>query len=132
MDLNAPSAKTSPSRRDFLHWTSAGLGGAALAALLGRDVRANATAAATAGVHAPSGVLHFPAKAKRAIHIYLCGGLSHVDSFDYKPDLYKSHGKGLQSNERPDVFFGQVGLLHQPMFDFKQRGRSGLWVSDMF
>jgi hypothetical protein len=129
--MNDPfRSNPAPSRRDFLHWTTAGLGGAALAALLGRDNRLAAAATTPGGRLA--GALHFPARAKRAIHIYLCGGLSQVDSFDYKPELYKAHGKGLQSSEKPDVFFGQVGLLHQPMFDFKQRGRSGLWVSDLF
>src|SRR5204862_7652409 len=74
---------------------------------------------------------HLP-KAKRAIHIFLCGGLSQVDSFDYKPELEKLHGKSLTADERPDVFFGQVGLLRRPDWGFKQRGQSGKWVSDLF
>jgi hypothetical protein len=60
------------------------------------------------------------------------GALSHVDSFDFKPDLVDSHGKSLASDERPDVFFGQVGLLRKPDWGFRRRGESGLWVSDLF
>lgn len=67
-----------------------------------------------------------------AIHIFLCGGLSHVDSFDYRPQLARLHGQPLPSGEKPDVFFGQVGLLRQPDWQFRQRGASGLWVSDLF
>ncbi len=62
----------------------------------------------------------------------MCGGVSQVDSFDYKPDLDRLHGKSLTADERPDVFFGQVGLLRRPDWAFQQRGNSGLWVSDLF
>jgi hypothetical protein len=58
--------------------------------------------------------------------------LSQVDAFDYKPALEKLHGKSLTADERPDVFFGQVGLLRKPDWNFKQRGQSGMWVSDLF
>src|SRR5262249_19455536 len=44
----------------------------------------------------------------------------------------KAHGKSLQSSERPDVFFGQVGLLRNPDWEFRQRGQSGLWISELF
>ncbi|MSR57298.1 MAG: DUF1501 domain-containing protein [Planctomycetaceae bacterium] len=118
-----------PSRRDFLHWVSCGLGGAAFLHLAGRDQRARAAGISGEADDPPP---HFPAKAKRAIHVYMCGGLSQVDSFDYKPALEKFHGKSLAADERPDVFFGQVGLLRQADWQFKQRGASGLWVSDLF
>ena len=58
--------------------------------------------------------------------------MSHIDSYDYKPGLDKAHGKPLGSSEKPDIFFGQVGLLRRSDFAFKQRGQSGLWLSDMF
>lgn len=118
-----------PSRRDFLHWVSCGLGGAALLHLLGRDRPASAGGVSGEADDPPP---HFPARAKRAIHIFLCGGLSQVDSFDYKPALETYHGKSLSADERPDVFFGQVGLLRKPDWEFKQRGQSGLWVSELF
>jgi len=66
------------------------------------------------------------------IHITLCGGLSQVDTFDHKPDLERLHGMPLSSKERPDVFFGKVGLLRKSDWTFKQRGQSGLWVSELF
>lgn len=105
------------NRRDFLHWTAQGLGGAALASLFAQDGKSETH-------HAP--------KARRAIHICLCGALSQVDSFDYKPELTRLHGSSLQSSERPDVFFGQVGRLRQSDWAFHRRGRSGLWISDLF
>lgn len=117
------------NRRDFLSWSSQGLGSVALASLLMGDKPARA--AGTPG-EALDAAPHFPAKAKRVIHIYACGGVSQVDAFDYKPELAKQHGKPLTSSERPDVFFGKVGLLCKSVYDFKQRGQSGLWVSDLF
>jgi hypothetical protein len=109
-------------RREFLHWVKCGLGGAAVGSLLMRDGIASPDARAT----------HFKPTASRVIHICLCGGLSQVDSFDYKPELHRLHGKSLEADERPDVFFGNVGLLRQPDWNFKQHGRSGLWISDLF
>jgi hypothetical protein len=115
-------------RREFFSWVSNGLGGAALANLLTGD--GTAVAAPLMG-EAPDPPPHLPARAKRAIHICLCGALSHIDSFDYKPALAKFHGKPMPTSEKPDVFFGQVGLLRKNDWEFKRRGRSGLWVSDL-
>src|ERR1041385_8268205 len=101
----------SVNRRDFLSWPVCGLGGAALLSLLTRD----GTLQAPAGPGEPGAPPpHLPPKARRAIHFYLCGGLSQVDSFDYKPELERLHGKSLSADERPDVFFGQVGLFRKP------------------
>lgn len=118
-----------PTRRDFLSWSTQGLGSVALTTLLLRDGQLRA--APVAGEAADPSP-HFPAKAKRVIQIYACGGVSHVDAFDYKPELVKQHGMSLNSAERPDVFFGKVGLLCKPLYEFKQRGQSGLWISDLF
>jgi hypothetical protein len=111
---------TSPSsRRDFLSFPIRGIGAtAALSLLLNDRARADAP--------------HFPAKAKRVIHICLCGGLSQIDSFDYKPTLKRLHGKPLPGTEKPDVFFGQVGLLRTNDWNFQQHGQSGFWVSELF
>ena len=68
---------------------------------------------------------HFRPRAVRAIHICLAGAMSHLDTFDYKPTLVKMHGKSLVSSERPDVFFGQVGLLRKPDWEFHRRGERG-------
>ncbi|MBL9161829.1 MAG: DUF1501 domain-containing protein [Planctomycetaceae bacterium] len=116
-------------RRELFSWVQAGIGGAALASLLVAGDRLNAAASPETAVDRS---LHWPAKAKRVIHVCLCGGLSQVDSFDYKPLLAAHHGQPLPTLEKPDVFFGQVGLLRQSDWQFKRRGESGLWVSDLF
>ncbi|MEX0729115.1 MAG: DUF1501 domain-containing protein [Planctomycetaceae bacterium] len=112
-------------RRDFLSWTARGIGTAALLDLALRDRVVLSEESVAPRTH------HQP-QARRVIHINLCGGLSHVDSFDYKPALTQFHGKSLSVNEKPDVFFGQVGLLRKNDWEFKQRGESGLWVSELF
>jgi Protein of unknown function (DUF1501) len=117
------------TRREMLSWPVCGLGGAALLALLHSDRSIEgAVVPGEAGDPPP----HHVPRAKRAIHIYLCGGLSQVDSFDYKPELERLHGKSLTAEERPDVFFGQVGPLRKPDWEFRRRGQSGLWVSELF
>ena len=75
---------------------------------------------------------HTAPRARRVIHIVATGGFSQVDSFDYKPQLARLHGTPLKSDEKPDVFFGKVGLLRQSDWPFRQRGNSGLWVSELF
>jgi hypothetical protein len=74
---------------------------------------------------------HFPPRARRAIHIFSPGGVSHVDTFDYKPDLVKYHGQPLTGKGTLDPFFGKPGNLMQSLYPFRRRGRSGLWVSDL-
>jgi hypothetical protein len=115
-------------RRAFFSWVSNGLAGAAAASLLMRDGTLRAGQPGEASPPCP----HFAPKATRAIHICLCGAMSHIDTFDYKPGLIAAHGQALQSSTRPDVFFGQVGRLRRPDWAFRQRGQSGLWVSDLF
>ena len=116
------------SRRGVLDFSTASLTGAAFTSLLMRDRIARADAVPAEAKGTP----HLPVKAKRVIHLCLCGGVSHIDSFDYKPELEKFHGKSLQSEERPATFFNQVGLIRKNDWEFKQRGQSGLWVSDLF
>lgn len=67
---------------------------------------------------------HFPGKAKRVIFIYLPGGVSHVDSFDYKPKLIADAKNGV-------LYQGKRTLM-SPLWDFKPRGKSGLMISDLF
>lgn len=115
-------------RREFFSWVRNGLGSVAAASLLLRDGVVQAGVPGEATPACP----HFAPKANRVIHICLCGAMSHVDSFDYKPGLIASHGKSLDSPTKPDVFFGQVGRLRKPDWEFRQHGQSGLWVSDLF
>ena len=126
--IHSRSEWTTAHRRDFLAGLSGTLGGLLLAHFCGAP---SPVAAAVPG-EAADGPPHHPPRAKRVIRIFLCGGLSQVDSFDYKPALAERHGQPLDSAEKPDVFFGQVGLLHQPFWKFQQRGESGLWISDLF
>jgi len=116
------------TRRDFLNFSGNSLTGAALASLMMRDQTAKADSVPAEALGLP----HHSAKAKRVIHLCLCGGVSHIDTFDYKPELAAFHGKSLQSEERPATFFNQIGLIRKNDWEFKQRGQSGLWVSDLF
>ncbi|MDA1017143.1 MAG: DUF1501 domain-containing protein [Planctomycetota bacterium] len=113
-------------RRDFLNWGIQGLGATALLSMLQHD----GLLRAADGDRKPE-VASEP-KAKRAIHICLVGGMSHVDSFDYKPKLQSLHGKSLKYDKKPDIFFGRVGLLRKNDWEFKPRGKSGLMISEMF
>jgi hypothetical protein len=117
------------SRRQLFSWSAFGLGATALTGLLSRD-RLVQAAGIPGEAHDPPP--HLPAKARRVIHICCCGGVSQIDSFDYKPELARRHGQPLGGDEKPDVFFGQIGLLRTNDFAFQQRGESGLWVSDLF
>ncbi|NBS91542.1 DUF1501 domain-containing protein, partial [bacterium] len=99
------------NRRSFLDHAGTGLGSIALAWLLQRE--SLLAAPATNG-------LHLPAKAKRIIHIFSPGGVSQVDTFDYKPELEKLDGTKLTSKGELDTFFASPGLLRKSVFPFKQ------------
>lgn len=114
------------ARRGLLNSFATGFGGIALGSLLARESQA-----AKIPPEAADPPPHFAPKAKRAIQIFLQGGLSHVDTFDYKPKLAELHGKPTPG-EKPQGFMGRVGLLHRHHFEFKQHGESGLWISDLF
>jgi hypothetical protein len=106
-------------RRDFLSFAAQGIGATALMSLLSTSSSARAERIPGQASDPPP---HLPAKAKRVIHICLCGAYSQLDTFDYKPELAKRHGQPLGGDEKPDVFFGKVGLLRMNDFEFKQRG----------
>jgi hypothetical protein len=112
------------SRRHFLWSMGGGLGAIALACLLNEEAAAKTVAGGALRTH-------FPAKAKRVIQIFCCGGVSHVDTFDYKPDLVKHDGKELTDKGKIDTFFGQPGRIMKSPFEFLRRGKSGLYVSSL-
>ncbi len=118
------------SRRRMLKQCAGGFGAMALAALLSEESR-SATPAATAtdplGPHAP----HFPARARRVIFLFMKGGPSHVDTFDYKPRLQRDHGKELPF-AKPRVQFAKTGKLLGSPWRFKPYGQSGIAVSELF
>lgn len=105
------------TRRQMLQGASAGFGYLAFAGL----ASAAQESAVKSNPLAPKQP-HFAARAKRVIFLCMSGGPSHVDTFDYKPQLSADHGKS-----------GRYGgaLLGSP-FKFQQRGESGLWISDLF
>ena len=126
------------SRRTFLQRSSGGLGGIALGSLLGSNklFGASNTAAQYKGLGMP-GLPHFPAKAKRVIYLFMSGGPSHLDLFDYKPELKKRQGDdlpdsvrqgqrltGMTANQKNFPMFGSLG-------NFAQHGKSGTWMSDL-
>ncbi|HAY80652.1 MAG TPA: DUF1501 domain-containing protein [Planctomycetaceae bacterium] len=76
---------------------------------------------------------HFPSRAKRVIWIFVNGGPSHVDTWDYKPELAKRDGKTLDGFDRFTGFFANaVGGLMKSPFEFQQHGECGKWVSSIF
>lgn len=116
-------------RREWFSWTMRGIGAPAALALLQQHGLLQASAVSG---DQPQHSHHVPARCRRVIHIYLCGGLSHLDSFDYKPALARYHAQPLPSSEKPETFFGKIGLLRRNDWAFRQRGESGLWISDLF
>lgn len=116
------------TRRRMLDFSTGSLTGTALASMLLRDGVVRAEIVPGEARDVPH---HLPT-AKRVVHLCLCGGLSHLDSFDYKPELARFHGKSLEASERPETFFNQIGLIRKNDWEFRQRGQSGLWMSDLF
>jgi uncharacterized protein DUF1501 len=120
-----------PSRRDFLWQLGGGLGGLALTQLL-------AEAGELPGMPRPradfNGGLHHPAKVKRIIQLFMNGGVSQPDTFDYKPELEKRHGKPFDpgTGEKVEGVTSTPGNLMKSPFPFKQHGQSGRWVSSVF
>lgn len=124
------------SRRDFLRWGGTGLGGIALAALLGEQRLLAEDHSPIRPVIDPSRPYaprppHFPAKAKRVVMLFCSGALSHVDTFDYKPELVKRHDTPMPGGDGLVTFQGQQGNLIKPLWDFKPRGQSGKMISDL-
>ena len=113
-----------PSRREMLRQSALGFGGLALAALLGEEARA------TPDPLAPKRP-HFTPRARRVIFLFMHGGPSQVDTFDYKPLLGRDDGKPLPF-AKPRVVSSETGNLLRSPWTFRQRGRSGLWISDLF
>jgi hypothetical protein len=119
------------SRRHFLWQAGGGLGAVALAWLLDQDAKAAPQDQLPPSPYAPKPT-HFAPKAKRVIQVFSCGGVSHVDTFDHKPELAKQHGKTLTGKGKIDTFFGRPGNLMKSPFSFRQYGQCSKWVSDLF
>ena len=112
------------SRRAWLQAASGGFGGLALNAMLQQTSLAGDPLALRAG--------HHSATADHVIFIYSTGGVSQVDTFDYKPSLKRDHAKTFTASRwlnKPGKF---ERFLTKPRWDFRQYGESGIWVSDLF
>lgn len=113
-------APPAPSRRAMLRHCALGFGGVALQALQ----------QAAAGPVAP----HFPARARQVIFLYMDGGPSQVDTFDYKPALAKYDGQDPRQviGALAPTQFDNVGKLLKNQWEFKQHGQAGHWISSLF
>jgi hypothetical protein len=124
------------TRREFLWETGAGFTGLGLASMLAKDGFVSQAAAAEGATAIPNPLApkkpHFPAKAKAVIFLFMYGGPSQVDTFDYKPELYKLDGKMIDVKT-----FGRGGHRKKsravgPQWKFKQYGKCGKYVSELF
>src|SRR6056297_443189 len=122
------------NRRQLFGRTATGIGTAALASLLGRDGQAAAGPASATPESLP-GVPHFAPKAKRVIYLFQNGGPTHVDLFDYKPQLHQLHGtpvpESFLGGKRFSTMTGNPSgkLMLEPVEPFQQHGDCGAWVS---
>jgi hypothetical protein len=113
------------SRRDLLRVSAAGFGGLALFGLLADGARG-----AESGPLAPRPP-HFAPRARRVVFLFMHGGPSHIDTFDYKPLLARDHGKPLPF-AKPRVVSAETGNLLKSPWSFRQHGQCGAWVSELF
>jgi Protein of unknown function (DUF1501) len=117
-------------RRDFLWRFGGGLGGVALAHLLGRD---GLLADAPAARPDLNGGLHHRAKAKRVVQLFMNGGASQMDTFDHKPLLEKKHGETFDpgGGARVEAVTSTPGKVLKCPFQFQKHGQCGRWVSSV-
>src|SRR5437762_2384842 len=102
------------TRRDFLWHLGGGLGGVALSAML-----------ADAG-----GGLHHKPRSRRVVQLFMAGGASHLDLFDYKPELAKRHGRPSDFGEHVEAFQNGLGPWLRPVWDFKPFGQTGKMLAE--
>lgn len=102
------------SRREFLWKFGGGLGGIALAHLFARG-----------------GTLHYPPKAKRVVQLFMAGAASHLDLFDYKPDLEKNNGQPWNPGEQVELFQSTPGATFASPWKWKKYGKCGKQLSEI-
>ncbi len=127
-------------RRGFLGHMASGVGGIALSAMLAEQ---GLLLGADAGIpdRSPARPLpvnpleprppHFPGKARRVLHIFCTGAVSHLDTWDYKPELIKRHGQPMPGVDKLITFQGENGNLARSPWKFRPRGQSGKYISDL-
>jgi hypothetical protein len=122
MKTAPPLFNKTSSRREFLWSFGGGLGGIALSQLLNHEL--------LAASKVPGALqCHHPPKAKRVIQLFMNGGASQMDTFDYKPELEKRHGEVFDPGGRVEAATSVPGKLMKSPFAFRQHGQCGRWVS---
>src|SRR5947209_10968316 len=107
-------------RRQFLWHFGGGLGGIALASLLGDEGL----------LAAPQrGVLHHPARARRVVQLFMSGAASQCDTFDYKPRLLRDDGNPWDPGEKVELFQSNAGFTMRAPWPWRQHGRCGKWLN---
>jgi len=120
-----------PTRRQFLSRAGLGCGSLALADLLARQGLLAQAATGTNPLASRPG--HFSTPAKSVIWLFMNGGPSQVDTWDYKPGLAARDGQELEGFDKNTGFFTEnVGPVMRSPFQFQQHGESGTWVSEIF
>ena len=124
------------TRREFLWETGCGFGAAALSSLLASDGFLQRACAApssplASGSHAPHAP-KFAAKAKSVIFLFMYGGPSHIDTFDYKPSMVGMDGKTVDVKTFGRGGHKNQGRIIEPRWKFHQHGQCGKWVSELF
>ncbi|HUS35473.1 MAG TPA: DUF1501 domain-containing protein [Verrucomicrobiae bacterium] len=115
------------TRRKFFQKCGTGMGAIALASLLNEKLFATETSGHVVGPH-------FAPKAKNIIYLFQSGGPSHLDLFDYKPELTKRNGQKMPAEILKNIRLAQIGkdaAVLGTKYNFKQYGKSGVWLSEL-
>jgi hypothetical protein len=118
-----PSISYHPTRRELLQSVGQGFGALALAALLGRESPAESRPDVGSGGSLPA--LHHSPKAKRVVQLFMAGAASHIDLFDFKPELVKRHGEASDFGEPVEAFQNGLGPWLKPIWSVQPHGQSG-------
>src|SRR5215472_13990289 len=133
--FNEEAFRRSITRRTFLGRSAFGLGGLALASLFNPKILAGEIPVRH-GIPGSIQPLHFPPRAKRVIHLCMAGGPSHLESFDYKPELQRLDGQPFPESftrgQQLAQLQGAVLKARGPAVEFKKYGQSGQEISDWF
>ena len=136
MKNNSPFHRMTPgptpfSRREFLWRSGGGLGGIALASLLGSEGLLAALPNEAATLAGAGRLPHFKPRAKRVIQMFMGGAASHLDLFDFKPELVKRDGQKSDFGEAVEAFQDGLGPWMKPVWEFKPYGDCGKMLSEV-
>ncbi|MBI4600905.1 MAG: DUF1501 domain-containing protein [Planctomycetes bacterium] len=130
LPLPLPLSSPAVSRRELLWRLGGGLGGIALAYLLGRSglLAAEPLPAPRADLN---GGLHHRARARRVVQLFMSGAASQCDTFDYKPLLVERHGEKFDPGEKVELFQSEPGAVMKSPWGWRRHGECGKWISDL-